>query len=85
MEEHQCYQLVFSSSATVYGDAKSPLIESNEIGFGVTNPYGQTKFMIERILKDVTISNPKSLNKFKTFKLIRFLILFNKFKIISIS
>lgn len=59
MEEQQCYQLVFSSSATVYGDAKSPLTESDEIGFGVTNPYGQTKFMIERILKDVTISNPK--------------------------
>ena len=58
MQKYKCFNLVFSSSATVYGTKESPLIETNEIGFGITNPYGQTKFMIERILKDVTISNP---------------------------
>ena len=48
MEEHNCFQLIFSSSATVYGSNISPLSENMEVGQGITNPYGQTKFMIER-------------------------------------
>ena len=53
--------LVFSSSATVYGNPKVlPLNEECEVG-GVTNPYGRTKYMIECILKDVQLANP-SLN-----------------------
>lgn len=59
MEEHNCFQLIFSSSATVYGSNISPLSENMEVGQGITNPYGQTKFMIERILQDVCISNDK--------------------------
>ena len=51
--------LIFSSSATVYGTHESPLIETSKTGDGITNPYGQTKFMIEQILKDFTHSNPK--------------------------
>ena len=53
MKEHNVKNLVFSSSATVYGDPKVlPLTEECEVG-GVTNPYGATKYMIENILKDV--------------------------------
>jgi UDP-glucose 4-epimerase len=59
MEKHCCYNLIFSSSATVYGFQKSPLKENYEIGRDITNPYGQTKFMIEQILKDICFSNSK--------------------------
>ena len=57
MKKYQCFKLIFSSSATVYGTQQSPLKEDMNIGQGVTNPYGQTKFMIERILKDVCVSD----------------------------
>lgn len=57
MKKYQCFNLIFSSSATVYGNQQSPLKEDMNIGQGVTNPYGQTKFMIERILKDVCVSD----------------------------
>ncbi len=59
MEQNNCYNLIFSSSATVYGTQISPLSESNIIGQGISNPYGQTKFMQEQILKDVVTSNNK--------------------------
>ncbi|CAM9796808.1 unnamed protein product [Scytosiphon promiscuus] len=49
-----CRKLVFSSSATVYGQPdKLPLDESSSVGVGITNPYGRTKHMIEEILKDM--------------------------------
>ena len=49
--------LVFSSSATVYGDPDSvPIRESAPIR--PTNPYGQTKAMAEQILQDLAVSNP---------------------------
>lgn len=52
MATHNCYRLVFSSSATVYGDPKSvPVLESS--GLGATNPYGHSKLMIEQILGDL--------------------------------
>ena len=52
--------LVFSSSATVYGRAKSmPIYE--DFPTSATNPYGRTKLFIEEILKDVSIADP-SLN-----------------------
>ena len=57
MKKYECYNLIFSSSATVYGSQKSPLKEDMVIGSGITNPYGQTKFIIEVILKDVCKSN----------------------------
>ena len=59
MKKYQCFNLIFSSSATVYGNQPSPLKETMAIGHGVTNPYGQTKFMIERILKDMCVSSPQ--------------------------
>lgn len=49
---------IFSSSATVYGTVKDlPLKESSTTGQGITNPYGQTKYMVEQILLDVSVAN----------------------------
>jgi UDP-glucose 4-epimerase len=49
---------VFSSSATVYGDAVVlPLLESLPTGYAV-NPYGWTKIMMEQVLRDLHVANP---------------------------
>jgi len=57
-KEHNVKKFVFSSSATVYGlPEELPLKETNRIGVGITNPYGQTKFMIEQILKDMSVAD----------------------------
>jgi len=53
MTRHNVKQIVFSSSATVYGTASSPLTEDSQVGVGITNPYGQSKYMIECVLRDV--------------------------------
>jgi UDP-glucose 4-epimerase len=55
MAEHKVKKLVFSSSATVYGDNISPLNES--MPTSATNPYGQTKLMVEHILFDLAKSD----------------------------
>lgn len=56
MKEFSVKKLVFSSSATVYGDpAKLPITE--DMPLTATNPYGWTKLMIEQILRDVTNTN----------------------------
>lgn len=60
MNQYQVKSLVFSSSATVYGDQPSPLAETAPTGQGITNPYGQTKYMIEQILRDYAVANPES-------------------------
>jgi len=52
MQKYNCKKLIFSSSATVYGNSSSPLTEKSSTGVGITNPYGQTKYMIEQILED---------------------------------
>lgn len=58
MQKHGVYNLVFSSSATVYGMPKTvPITE--DFPTSTTNPYGSTKLMIENILKDVYASNNK--------------------------
>ena len=58
MDKFKVKQLVFSSSATVYGNqTKMPLKEEYKIGVGITNPYGQTKYIIEKILEDLSITN----------------------------
>lgn len=59
MLKHGVNNLVFSSSATVYGDQESPLDENRPVGNGITNPYGWTKVMIEQIIQDVCAANPK--------------------------
>lgn len=56
MNEFGVKNIVFSSSATVYGDPEElPIKETAKLG--VTNPYGATKLFIENILKDVYISD----------------------------
>ena len=52
MKEYDCKNLVFSSSATVYGKPKSLPIEE-DFPLSTTNPYGTTKLMIEQILGDL--------------------------------
>uniref|UniRef100_A0A0R3RQ69 UDP-glucose 4-epimerase n=1 Tax=Elaeophora elaphi TaxID=1147741 RepID=A0A0R3RQ69_9BILA len=49
---------IFSSSATVYGPPENlPIKETDPVGSRITNPYGQTKYMIERILMDLANSD----------------------------
>lgn len=58
MQRHKLHQLIFSSSATVYGDPDTvPILESAPLK--PTNPYGQTKFMIETILRDLGAAQSK--------------------------
>lgn len=57
MQKHGCNNIVFSSSATVYGIPETvPLVEG--MPTGCTNPYGWTKWMIEQILQDACVANP---------------------------
>ena len=58
MLSHEVYRIVFSSSATVYGLPKTVPIKE-DFPLSTTNPYGETKLMIERILKDTVTPNPK--------------------------
>jgi UDP-glucose 4-epimerase len=56
MSDNQCKRIVFSSSATVYGDPSSvPITESFPLS--ATNPYGQSKLMVENILRDISSSD----------------------------
>lgn len=58
MEAAGVRRLVFSSSATVYGDPASvPICEDFPVG--ATNPYGRTKLMCEEVLKDVASADPR--------------------------
>jgi len=52
-----CKRLVFSSSATVYGNANAMPV-SEEAPCSVTNPYGRTKLMVEEVLVDLERSDP---------------------------
>ena len=56
MSKYGCKKLVFSSSATVYGKPASVPIRE-DFPLSCTNPYGQTKFMIEQILQDLYVSD----------------------------
>lgn len=58
MKEFGCNNLVFSSSATVYGMPKSVPI-SEDFPLSATNPYGRTKLFIEEILRDYYKANPE--------------------------
>ena len=59
MRNHGCKNIIFSSSATVYGDpAEIPITENCPKGT-CTNPYGWTKSMLEQILTDVHTSDPE--------------------------
>jgi len=59
MRKHSVKQLVFSSSATVYGSpSELPLRETSTVGVGLTNPYGKTKYIIEQIIQDYCVADP---------------------------
>lgn len=58
MAKHGCKTIVFSSSATVYGDISEPPF-TEDFPTGATNPYGRTKLMIEQILADVAAADPE--------------------------
>jgi UDP-glucose 4-epimerase len=53
MDKYDCRKLVFSSSATVYGTAPSPIKEDAPVGFGITNPYGRSKLLVEDALRSL--------------------------------
>jgi UDP-glucose 4-epimerase len=62
MDKYNVHNIMFSSSATVYGkNAKSPIKESDDALKlnDITNPYGETKAMIEKILMDKTNADSK--------------------------
>jgi UDP-glucose 4-epimerase len=55
MDEHKVFKLVFSSSATVYGDPASVPIRE-DFPLSATNPYGRSKLIIEEMLRDLPIA-----------------------------
>jgi UDP-glucose 4-epimerase len=60
MQQTGCHRLIFSSSATVYGDPQFlPLTEQHPIG--ATNPYGWSKVMSEQIMQDICCAQPSFL------------------------
>jgi len=56
MEDFNIKNLIFSSSATVYGTAPAPYSENYQTGHGITNPYGRSKYIQEEILKDMNFN-----------------------------
>ena len=58
MQRAEVFKLVFSSSATVYGDPAEVPIQEN-FPTSATNPYGRSKLMIEEMLKDLSLSSPR--------------------------
>lgn len=60
MEKYGVTRVLFSSSATVYGtDAGADCREDTRLTFTTTNPYGSSKFIIERMLCDVALAHPE--------------------------
>ncbi len=60
MQNHGVKKIVFSSSATVYGDpGVVSYTEDLPTGQNIPSPYGKTKYMIEEILKDVAFADPE--------------------------
>ena len=60
MQSRGVTKLVFSSSATVYGDPQVvPQDETHPTGVGLTNPYGWSKFMNEQIIRDAQAARPE--------------------------
>ena len=59
MQKYNVRQLIFSSTATVYGTCPAPYSETDQTGIGITNPYSHTKHMIEQIMRDVCVADPE--------------------------
>ena len=58
MARHGCKEIIFSSSATVYGP-KNPIPYLEDMDTSATNPYGWTKVMQEQILRDIAVADPE--------------------------
>lgn len=56
MKKREVKSLIFSSSATVYGNASVPITEETKVG-DTTNPYGTSKLFVEKILQDLYVSD----------------------------
>lgn len=59
MENAGIYKFVFSSSATVYGNNTEMPVSENSLLGPPTNPYGRSKIIVEDILRDLTVANPR--------------------------
>ena len=59
LSAHDCKNIVFSSSATVYGQPQSVPIREDFPTPGCTNPYGWTKLMMEQVFRDVQKADPR--------------------------
>ena len=60
MKKYGVHEIVFSSSATVYGIQENPeYVETMVTGMNLTNPYGRTKYFIEEIMKDYAVADPE--------------------------
>ena len=59
MAKADIFNIVFSSSATVYGDPPTVPITENMPVVGTTNPYGTSKYMTERMLSDIQLADPR--------------------------
>lgn len=71
MQSHGVRNVVFSSSATVYGDPqKLPIDEQHPVG-GCTNPYGKTKYFIEEMIRDQCIAEKVSYPSIMTLSVYR--------------
>jgi len=58
MNSHDCKKIIFSSSATVYGNSQIPSCENFPIiSENINNPYGQTKYICEKIINDMATFN----------------------------
>jgi UDP-glucose 4-epimerase len=53
MKQYHCKNIIYSSSATVYGCQQYPVTEESPIGVNITLPYGRTKYFTEQILQDL--------------------------------
>lgn len=70
LDKYRCHSIVFSSSATVYGSAKVPITESTPVGVGISSPYGQTKYMLEEILRVLINTLSSRWDNFPSFTII---------------
>lgn len=67
MHKYDCNKLIFSSSATVYGNLNHYVNETSNTGINMTNPYGKSKYFIEEMLKDLSVSNNWSIVMLRYF------------------
>ena len=77
MSEFGVHDIVFSSSATVYGVPQYlPLSEAHQVGV-CTNPYGKTKYFIEQIISDVCDADEVTAYRHQWFRVDLFMLNFS--------